>query len=96
MNHKFGSDLSSIVGSNRFEVFVGLFTLSSVVLALILYIPEFILSTNQKLAIYIFDLIVVAVHATIIRSRICYCNKVILNIYGNSSTHLIRGFLPGK
>jgi len=63
METKFESKLSSLVLSNRFELFVGLLTLSSVVLALVFYIPEIQLSIEQKNAIYIFDLAVVAVLA---------------------------------
>ena len=63
MESKFDSKLSSLVLSNRFELFVGLLTLSSVVLALVFYIPEIPLSINQVNAIYIFDLGVVAVLA---------------------------------
>src|SRR6188474_2363294 len=63
METKFDSTLSSIVISNRFELFVGLLTLSSVVLALVFYIPEIELSSSQTNSIYIFDLIVVAVLA---------------------------------
>lgn len=55
--------VTSIATSNRFELIVGLLTLSSVVLALVLYIPEIELSTSQNNAIYIFDLGVVAVLA---------------------------------
>ena len=55
--------LSSLVLSNRWELFVGLLTLSSVVLALVFYIPEIQLSIDQLNAIYIFDLAVVAVLA---------------------------------
>ena len=40
---------------------LGILTLSSVVLALILYIPEIILSKSQIISIYIFDMMVVAV-----------------------------------
>jgi voltage-gated potassium channel len=57
--HEF--NISSIVRTNRFELFVGLLTLSSVVLALVFYIPEIELSLDQIYAIYIFDLVVVAV-----------------------------------
>jgi voltage-gated potassium channel len=63
MESKFDSKLSSLVLSNRFELFVGLLTLSSVVLALVFYIPEIPLSIDQINAIYIFDLAVVAVLA---------------------------------
>jgi voltage-gated potassium channel len=63
MKTNFDSVLSSIVISNKFELFVGLLTLSSVVLALVFYIPEIQLSIDQIHAIYIFDLAVVAVLA---------------------------------
>ena len=63
METKFDSALSSIVYSNKFELFVGLLTLSTVVLALVFYIPEIELSSSQRNSIYIFDLIVVAVLA---------------------------------
>ena len=53
--------LNDIANSDKFELVVGILTLISVVLALILYIPEIVLSVNQIDAIYIFDLIVVAV-----------------------------------
>jgi voltage-gated potassium channel len=55
--------LSSLVLSNKFELFVGLLTLSSVVLALVFYIPQIQLSIDQIHAIYVFDLLVVAVMA---------------------------------
>ena len=61
MDIKPRSPFSSIVRSNRFELIVGLLTLSSVVLALVLYIPQIELSTNQIYAIYIFDILVVCV-----------------------------------
>lgn len=57
------SKLTSLVLSNRFELFVGLLTLSSVVLALLFYIPEIQLSNDQVHAIYVFDLGVVAILA---------------------------------
>jgi len=63
MESKYESKLSSLVRSNKFELFVGLLTLSSVVLALVFYIPEIQLSIYQINAIYIFDLVVVAVLA---------------------------------
>ena len=55
--------LSSLVLSNKFELFVGLLTLSSVVLALVFYIPQIQLSIDQIHAIYVFDFVVVAVMA---------------------------------
>ena len=61
MENKFESKLSSLVLSNKFELFVALLTLSSVVLAIVFYIPQIQLSINQINAIYIFDLFVVAV-----------------------------------
>lgn len=63
MENKFEKELSSLVSSNKFELFVGLLTLSSVVLALLFYIPEIQLSVEQVHAIYIFDIGVVAVLA---------------------------------
>ena len=62
MISKFNSLLQSITKSQRFEVFVGLLTLSSVVLSLILY-TETETSNLQANTIYIFDLFVVAVLA---------------------------------
>lgn len=53
--------LMDLTSTNKFQLVIGLLTLSSVVLALVLYIPEIELSMNQIIAIYIFDLIVVAI-----------------------------------
>lgn len=61
MGDNFEPKLSSLVLSNKFELFVGLLTLSSVVLAIVFYIPQIQLSIDQRNAIYTFDLIVVAV-----------------------------------
>lgn len=55
--------LVSIVRSNKFELFLGLITLSSVVLALLFYIPGISLSDTQVNSIYVFDLIVVIILA---------------------------------
>lgn len=55
--------LDNIANSSKFEFLVGIMSLTSVVLALILYFPEISLSVNQIYAIYGFDLIVVAVLA---------------------------------
>jgi len=63
MENKFETELSALVSSNKFELFVGLLTLSSVVLALLFYIPEIQLSVEQVHAIYVFDIGVVAVLA---------------------------------
>jgi voltage-gated potassium channel len=49
--------------SRKFEFVVTIFTLASVALAIILYIPEIELSENQQTAIYIFDLGVVGLLA---------------------------------
>lgn len=61
MVQKFESKISSAVLSNKFEIFLGLLTLSSVALALVFYIPEIELSTDQEYAIYVFDLFVVGI-----------------------------------
>jgi voltage-gated potassium channel len=63
MEIKFDSKLARISTSPKFELIVGLLTLSSVVLALVLYIPGFELSSSQTNAIYIFDLFVCVVLA---------------------------------
>lgn len=63
MDNRFDLLLQSISTSRSFELFVGLLTLSSVILALVLYIPEIELSSTQINAIYIFDLFVVVVLA---------------------------------
>ena len=55
--------LAKISTSKKFELFVGLLTLSSVILALVLYILGVELSSIQTNAIYIFDLFVVVVLA---------------------------------
>jgi voltage-gated potassium channel len=58
MDNKWDLLLQSISRSQKFELIVGLLTLSSVILALVLYIPGFELSSTQTNAIYIFDLFV--------------------------------------
>ena len=63
MENKWNLSSESISTSRKFEIFVGLLTLSSVILALVLYIPGFELSSSQTNAIYIFDLFVVVVLA---------------------------------
>lgn len=63
MKNRFSSTMEPIVRSNKFELFLGLLTLSSVVLALVFYIPGIDISSSQTNSIYIFDLIVVAVLA---------------------------------
>ena len=63
MENKSRSQVLSLVRSNKFELFVGLLTFSSVVLALLFYIPEIQLSTEQLYSIYVFDLGVVVVLA---------------------------------
>lgn len=63
MENRFDLLLQSISTSRTFELFVGLLTLSSVILALVLYIPGVELSSIQVNAIYIFDLFVVVVLA---------------------------------
>jgi len=63
MENKTEHRLSSLVRSNKFELFVGLLTLSSVALALLFYIPDIELTTEQLIAIYVFDASVVVVLA---------------------------------
>jgi hypothetical protein len=63
MNDNTFETMSSLLKSNRFQLFVGILTLSSVVLALVLYIPEIQTTTAQTNAIYIFDLGVVIILA---------------------------------
>jgi voltage-gated potassium channel len=63
MDNKWDLLLQSISSSQKFELFVGLLTLSSVILALVFYIPGFELSSTQINAIYIFDLFVCVVLA---------------------------------
>ncbi|MDP9489493.1 MAG: hypothetical protein M3P28_04750 [Thermoproteota archaeon] len=55
--------LDSFVRKPSFELFLGLLTLSSVILALVLYVPEIELSPTQNNIIYIFDFFVVGVLA---------------------------------
>lgn len=59
MNNEFNPTLVSIVRSKKFEIFLGILTLSSVVLALLFYIPGINLSDVQTNGIYVFDVIVV-------------------------------------
>jgi len=61
MKNEFNPALVAVVRSNKFELFLGLLTLSSVVLALVFYIPGINLSNTQTNSIYFFDLIVVIV-----------------------------------
>ncbi len=63
MNDNSFEAMTALVRSNRFELVVGMLTLASVVLALILYIPEIQTTAAQTNAIYIFDLGVVIVLA---------------------------------
>ncbi len=58
MDNKWDVLFQSISRSQKFELIVGLLTLSSVILALVLYIPGVELSSTQTNAIYYFDLFV--------------------------------------
>ena len=59
MTNRIDFSFRSLVKSKKFELFLGLLTLSSVVLALLFHVPEIKLSSDQKYGIYIFDVIVV-------------------------------------